>query len=205
MSSSSSIPDLSSVKHRIVAGARRHFMAHGFRSVTMDDLAAELGMSKKTMYRHFPGKQVLLEEVVVTKLSEADAELSQIGAEGGAPFPDRLHGMLDCVRRHAAELSPAFLRDMGKDAPELFAFVQVRRREVILKHWRGLIEEGQRQRMIRRDVSIEVMLGMLGGAADAIVNPQKLEELGISPREAFGSIVTLFIEGVATEKGRMQL
>ena len=39
---------------RIVAGARRYFFAHGFRGVTMDDLAAELAMSKKTLYAHFP-------------------------------------------------------------------------------------------------------------------------------------------------------
>ena len=41
---------------RIVAAARRYFLAHGFRGVTMDDLAAELGMSKKTLYAHFSSK-----------------------------------------------------------------------------------------------------------------------------------------------------
>ncbi|HKA32612.1 MAG TPA: helix-turn-helix domain-containing protein, partial [Candidatus Binatia bacterium] len=45
---------------RIVAAARRHFLAHGFRHVTMDDLAAELGASKKTLYASFPSKEALI-------------------------------------------------------------------------------------------------------------------------------------------------
>src|SRR5687767_13934717 len=41
---------------RLVTVARSHFFAHGIRSVTMDDLADELGMSKKTLYAWFPSK-----------------------------------------------------------------------------------------------------------------------------------------------------
>jgi len=51
-------------RQRIVDAARGHFFSHGFRSVTMDDLALELGVSKKTLYAHFPGKFDLLEAVL---------------------------------------------------------------------------------------------------------------------------------------------
>ncbi len=50
-----------SKRQRIVDATRVHFFSHGFRRVTMDDLAAELGISKKTLYAHFPGKFDLLE------------------------------------------------------------------------------------------------------------------------------------------------
>ena len=53
-------------RQRIVEAARAHFLSHGFRSVTMDDLATELGISKKTLYTHFPGKFDLLEAVLAT-------------------------------------------------------------------------------------------------------------------------------------------
>ena len=46
------------IRQRIVEAARAHFFSHGFRRVTMDDLAEELGISKKTLYAHFPGKLV---------------------------------------------------------------------------------------------------------------------------------------------------
>src|SRR5260370_2392683 len=56
-------------RQRIVDAARAHFFNHGFRSVTMDDLAGELGISKKTLYAHFPGKFDLLEAVLAHKLT----------------------------------------------------------------------------------------------------------------------------------------
>src|SRR6266536_2863827 len=46
-------------RQRIVDAARVHFFSNGFRSVTMDDLAEELGISKKTLYAHFPGKLII--------------------------------------------------------------------------------------------------------------------------------------------------
>ena len=52
---------------RIVTAARQHFFTHGFRGVTMDDLAEELGMSKKTLYAEFAGKTALLRAVLLDK------------------------------------------------------------------------------------------------------------------------------------------
>ena len=60
---------------RIVGGARRHFIAHGFRGVTMDDLADELGMSTKMPCAHFPGKKVLPGTVIAGKLARVEADL----------------------------------------------------------------------------------------------------------------------------------
>jgi len=51
-------------RQRIVEAARTHFFSHGFRRVTMDDLAAELAISKKTLYAYFPSKTALLEDVL---------------------------------------------------------------------------------------------------------------------------------------------
>lgn len=194
-----------SVRARVVAGARAHFLRNGFRSVTMDDLAAELGMSKKTLYQQFSTKADLLKAVLQEKFSEADRDLKHFADDESLAFSERLHGMLDCLRRHTAELSPSFVRDMGKDAPDLFRWVQGRRRELIQQHWRGLFECGRKEGMIRSDLSMDVIIGALAGAADAVVNPQKLEELGMTPREAVGEIITLFIEGVATARGRRHL
>ena len=49
---------------RILRLAREHFFAQGYCSCTMDDLAAELGMSKKTLYVHFAGKEALMRAVI---------------------------------------------------------------------------------------------------------------------------------------------
>jgi len=115
-------------RERIVSEARRHFMAHGFRGVTMDDLASELGMSKKTLYAHFASKGALLAAVIEDKLRTAEADLDRIAAGYPGDFLKALHELLECLRQHSEELQPPFLRDMAREAPELFQLVQTRRR-----------------------------------------------------------------------------
>jgi TetR/AcrR family transcriptional regulator, cholesterol catabolism regulator len=189
-------------RRRIVIEARRHFMAHGFRGVTMDDLAAELGMSKKTLYAHFSGKTALLQAVLDDKLKSADADFGEITQRISADFLGALHDLLACVRRHSEELQPAFMRDMAREAPELFQLVQARRRTLIQCHFGKLLGEGRKAGMIRKDIPADLMIEILVGATDALVNPQKLSQLNLPAKTGLTAIVTIFLEGVLTGKGR---
>src|SRR6185503_6321692 len=112
------LPAGSPAKKRIVSHARGHFFAHGFRGVTMDDLAAELGMSKKTLYAHFPSKTALLQAVLLHKFRDLEAEVAHITEEGAADFVTGLQRLLACVQRHTEEVSPSFLRDMQRETPD---------------------------------------------------------------------------------------
>src|SRR5439155_14252120 len=99
-------------RQRIIGVAREHFLAHGFRSVTMDDLAEGLGMSKKTVYAHFPSKTALLEAMLLDKFRNVEEDLEAITSECSADFAAGLHRLLACVQRHTEEIRPPFLRDI---------------------------------------------------------------------------------------------
>jgi AcrR family transcriptional regulator len=195
-------PFSDAVRRRIVAGARRYFFSHGFRGVTMDDLAAELGMSKKTLYAHFPSKMALLQEVMRDKISSVEADLEHVLAEAGDGFPARLQALLSCMRTHTEELGEPYVRDVRREAPELFAMIQQRRRELIQRFFGKLIEDGCKAGMIRRDIPTRMMIEMLLGAVDAVVIPAKMGELDTTPKIAFSQIITIFLEGVLTDEGR---
>src|ERR1044071_9456049 len=79
---------------RIVDAARAHFFSHGFRSVTMDDLAAEWGISKKTLYAYFPGKFDLLEAVLADKLRSVETTLKEVTRAHPDDFPATLRKLL---------------------------------------------------------------------------------------------------------------
>src|ERR1700750_3426766 len=83
----------------IVDAARVHFFSHGFRSVTMDDLAEELGISKKTLYAHFPGKFDLLEAVLADKLAGVEAKLKEVTRAHPHDFPATLRELLAGTHR----------------------------------------------------------------------------------------------------------
>ncbi len=189
-------------RQRIVAGARRHFFAYGFRAVTMDDLARELGMSKKTLYAHFPSKAALVEAVLLEKVCSVETDLKRITSSSSSDFLTACHDLLAGVHRHLGEIQPPFLRDLRREAPEMFTIVETRRRDMIHLYFGKLVREGQAAGIIREDVPTELIVEILLGATQQIMNPQSLTELGLTPRDGFSAIIKVIFQGVVTEKGR---
>jgi AcrR family transcriptional regulator len=187
---------------RIVSTARRHFFAHGFRSVTMDDLADELGMSKKTLYASFAAKTDLLRAVLLDKFDSIETDLERIASAASSDVLDSLHQLLACVQRHAEEIQPPFVRDIRREAPEMFQLVQSRRRDVIQRYFGNILEAGRRAGIFRKDIPTRLMIEILLGATEAIMNPPKMAELGLTPKSGFLTIITVVLEGVLTGKGR---
>jgi len=187
---------------RIVEAARAHFFSHGFRSVTMDDLAAELGISKKTLYAHFPGKTALLEAVLADKFAGVSATLDQITREHSHDFSVALHELLAATQRELDEIKPPFVRDMRQKAPHVFKMVERRRADLIQRHFGKLFVEGQRTGMVRKDIPANLMIEILLATVQAIVNPAKVEELGLTPKSGFSAVVKVVLEGVIARKGR---
>lgn len=195
--SSATIPEVL----RIVSAARRHFLSHGFRGVTMADLAGELGMSKKTLYAHFTSKEALLEAVLRDKFASADAALEPISKETTRSFPQALHELLNAMQRETAEVQPAFVRDLQREAPEMFGHVQAFRRELVQKHFGRVLQAGRKAGLIRKDIPLALLVEILIGTTDAIVNPAKMEALGLAVKTAYSTVVTLFLEGALTRTG----
>ncbi len=161
----------------------------------MDDLAAELGMSKKTLYLAFPSKTALIEAVLKDKFREVEADLGQLAKGQAADIEIVLHQLLDCVQRHTAEIQPAFVRDIGRETPELFQIVEQKRRELIRRYFGGLFEDGKKGGVIRSDIPTHLIIEILLGAVQSIMNPTKLVELGLTVEQGYSSIIRLVLEG----------
>jgi AcrR family transcriptional regulator len=192
-------------RQRIIGAAREQFLAHGFRSVTMDDLADGLGMSKKTIYALFPTKIALLEVMLLEKFRCVEEDLQAITSECSADFPTGLHRLLACVQRHTEEIRPPFLRDIQREAPDLFKVVQTRRREVIQRYFSKLLGEGRREGLIRKDTPVSLLIEILLGAVEAILNPPRMAELGLSPTSGITAILSVILEGALTPEGRTKV
>jgi len=189
-------------RQRIVDAARGHFFSHGFRSVTMDDLAEELGISKKTLYAYFPGKFDLLEAVLADKLTAVEATLKQITRAHPDDFAATLRELLAGTQRELDEIKPPFVRDMRQKAPDVFKLVERRRAALIQRYMGKFFVDGQRLGMVRKDVPAKLIIEILLAMVQSIMNPPKMEELGMMPKEGYAGILKIVLEGALTQKGR---
>src|SRR5260221_1635143 len=91
---------------RIVRQARAHLFAHGYSQCTMDELAAELGMSKKTLYVHFAGKEALMHAVVEDLSREIRASADGLFANPRLNFAEKLQGFAEGMVERTARMNP---------------------------------------------------------------------------------------------------
>ena len=189
-------------RQRIVDAARGHFFSHGFRSVTMDDLAEELGISKKTLYAYFPGKFDLLEAVLADKLRSVEGTLKEVTLAHPDDFPATLRALLAGTHRELDEIKPPFVRDMRQKAPDIFQLVERRRAALIQRYMGKFFVDGQRLGMVRKDVPAKLIIEILLATVQSIMNPAKMEELGMMPKEGYTGILKVVLDGALTAKGR---
>ena len=161
----------------------------------MDDLAVDLAISKKTLYARFPSKTALLEDVLAHKFASVDAALEQAAHEHAHDFCGSLHQLLATAQRELDEIKPPFVRDMRQKAPHVFKMVERRRAELIQRHFEKLFAEGQRAGRVRKDIPAKLIIEILLGAVQAIMNPPKIEELGLTPKSGFVAITKVVLEG----------
>jgi AcrR family transcriptional regulator len=168
----------------------------------MDDLAEELGISKKTLYAHFPGKFDLLEAVLADKFAGVEAMLKEATRARPHDFAPTLRELLAGTQRELDEIKPPFVRDMRQKAPDVFKLVERRRAALIQRYFGKFFSEGQRTGMVRKDVPPKLIIEILLAMVQSIMNPQKMEELGMLPKEGFAGILKIVLEGALTGKGR---
>lgn len=168
----------------------------------MDDLASEMAMSKKTLYACFPSKTALVEAVIQDKFQGIDGDLGRITSAASSGCLGALHGLLECVQGHMEEIRPPFLRDIRRETPDLFAVVEGRRRDIIQRHFGKVFLEGRRAGLIRQDIPPKLAIEILLGAVQAVMNPPKMEELGLTPKNGFTAIIRVVLEGLTTDKAR---
>ena len=101
------------IKDRIIEGATDLFKTYGIKSVTMDSLANQLGMSKRTIYEVFADKDELLIEVL-SRMNDQQKELIKKVLDQSENSIVAIFRMLEINRDNFQSMSPAFLADLKK-------------------------------------------------------------------------------------------
>src|SRR6476469_1327082 len=188
------------VARHVIAAARREFFLHGFRRVSMDDLASELRMSKKTLYGCFPSKSLLVEAVLKDKFHDVEKDLGLLAAEDSSDMEGAIHRFLHRVQRHTSEIHPSFVRDLGRESPDLFRIVEHRRRRLIRRHVAALLNKGGKAGLIRKDIPVHLLIEILLGAVEAIMIPSKVTELGLTLERGYSTIIRVILEGAIVRR-----
>jgi AcrR family transcriptional regulator len=190
------------LRNRILETAGRLFLSRGFVQVRSGDIAAELGISKATLYRVFTGKEEILREVVRGHLSAVLSRVERLLDDGSLGFVEKMAALFSVVGTEIARFGPVFVRDMQRYAPGIWTEIEEFRQDKIAKNFKIILEAGRREGYFREDIDLELLLAMFASLIQEFVNPAALTRTGRPPAEAFQSVIKVFFQGIATDKGR---
>ena len=188
---------------RIEEHARERFFQSGFSKVTMEELSQELGISKKTMYQRFRGKDELLDAVMNRQMAEVGGTVRNILASSD-DFITKLVNLWTTIGRLVCRISKQFQDDMRRYRPDLWSRIEEMRRTIFRDHFGEMLNDGIRNGLVRDDVNREVLVLMYISALQGVVHPAVVAEHSFSTEEAFKTIMQVYFDGILTEPARRQ-
>ncbi len=188
-------------RERIIDVATNRFLETGISKVTLDEIAAELRMSKKTVYKFFPSKDDLLKAMAKTMMWHMEHKVQAI-VESQDSFEHKMTRLLVLVGGLTRRLSKQFQIDMQRFAPELWKEIETFRRERIFSKVRQMFIQAKQEGSFREDLNLDLFFLVFLNAAQGIMNPQTLSQQSFSAEEAFRGIFKLLFEGALTIEAR---
>lgn len=191
-------------KTRIIEEAREQFMKYGYSRMRMDDLAQSLGMSKKTLYQHFEGKQELCEAVTDHIFTNHKCGITMIMEEKDLDFISRLRKISIFISANAMQMTNDILVDFKRNVPQIWKKVEEFRKKSIHHDFKQLIQKGIEEKVFRNDLNVDVVIAMYYGSINYIISPENLQNANYNSTEAFNTIFRIVMEGMMTEEARKE-
>jgi AcrR family transcriptional regulator len=144
---------------RIIEGGEELFLQAGIRSVTMDDIARHLGMSKKTIYQFFKDKNELVMALVKKKLREDEDQMNAIISQSENVI-EQMINMMKCSEEIFSKINPVAVHDMQKYYPNAWKEFQNFKAEVLIHKMEQLLTKGIDQGYIRPEIDVRIIAKM---------------------------------------------
>ncbi|MBT1705335.1 TetR/AcrR family transcriptional regulator [Chryseosolibacter indicus] len=190
-----------SIRDKILKGAEVLFTKYGVRSISMDDIARHLSVSKKTLYQHFSDKEDIVTLACKAHLDRETIEFDNIHFRSRNAI-EELAALSLKLKHNMEELNPSLLFDLKKYHPKAWAvWVNHKNRIIrqsVIRNIKQGIEEGYYRPEINADIISTMRLELVQLAFDEELFPREKFKLPEVQMEIFDH----FVHGIATEKGR---
>lgn len=188
-------------KERILLKSHELFNRYGIRSVSMDDIAAQLSMSKKTLYQYYTDKDELVNAVFDIALRENQSWCTA-SRERGANAIHEVFLSLDMVREMLDSMNPSLIFDLQKYHPTAFKKYLSFKNDFLYQIIFSNLEKGIREEVYREDIDIEIMSRYRLHGIMLAFDPEVFPDNRTALLRIETQVAEHFLYGIATPKGQ---
>jgi AcrR family transcriptional regulator len=185
---------------RIFQQAHLLFMQYGLKSVSMDDIANKMGISKKTIYQYYADKEALVAEVVkqITSENQFQCDNDIINSENA------IHEIILAMEQMSKlfeTMNPSILFDLHKYYPQAFKLFLAHKNDYVYGKIKQNINRGINEGVYRDDLNIEIVSRYRVESIVIAFNPEFQSSVKSSLVSIAQELSTFFLYGVVNEKG----
>jgi AcrR family transcriptional regulator len=188
------------VREKILVESGQLFGRYGIRSMTMDTLAEEMGISKRTIYERFKDKDTLLREVFEYFKKVRTDEAMQI-IDRSDNVIEALFRMVESTISQVERMNPNFFHDLKKYHTRVFREMEGSHDIRDFTITEKLLSLGIEQRVFRSDIHVDIVSRAMHELYQLFGHESSLVEAGFHRKDMFNHIVIPYLRGISTKKG----
>jgi AcrR family transcriptional regulator len=191
-------------KEKILSEAFTLFCRRGIKSVSMDDIAMHLGMSKKTIYKWFENKDDMVEGALKAYLYDIHSDCDQMSARSNNAV-EELFLVMDMIRQKMAGVHPAVFYDLQRFYPEAYQVWVFFKNEVIKQQILTNLKKGIAEGLYRQDFDLEIVARIRLLQVEHAFNPDFFPPDRFNLQDVQSAILDHFMLGIASIKGHKMI
>ena len=188
------------MKERIQQKADELFARYGIRSITMDEIASQLGMSKKTIYQYFSDKDELVDAVIanVMEYSKACCERDKVESENAI---DEVFRAMDMINDIFRNMNPGLMFDLERYHPRTYKRFLEHKNKYLYQTIISNLERGISEELYRPEIRIDVIAKFRLESMMIVFNQELFKDTKANLAELQQEILEHFLYGAASLKG----
>jgi AcrR family transcriptional regulator len=188
-------------KDRILEKAHDLFMQYGIRSITMDEIAAQLGISKKTIYQFFTDKDAMVEAVVneLINRNEEDCRGFILSAENAV---HEIFLAMDFTQEMLKAMNPQIMYDLEKHHPVAYKRLKQYKYQFLFSTIKENLERGAREEIYRTDLNIDLTTRHRIESAFMPFNQEAFPQNKYPMNQTCQELAILFLHSICNPKGK---
>ncbi|MDD3655688.1 MAG: TetR/AcrR family transcriptional regulator [Atribacterota bacterium] len=193
------------IKKRILTTARKYFFTQGYSKATMDELATELHMSKKTLYQFFNSKQFLLESVIYDFFQDFHNKINKIIRTKKNRRIGVLKQFMSLVQAQISQFNIWAFEDIRKNNPRAWLIINQLEEKLINSELRKLLQEGKKEGTVCQDIDLDLIVLMILNTIKSVVIPEVVSQLSYSTEEVIDMLARIVMHGISSPGNAIDL
>jgi len=187
-------------KNKILAKSEELFLRYGLKSVTMDDLAKQLGVSKKTLYQSVDNKADLIQQIIDAHIDSEKALMVQLQQDS----EDAVEEMIEIARyaiKEVKKLTPTLVYDLQKYYKDTWQLIQNLHSVHTYSIIKDNIERGIQQGVYRPDINPDIITKIYVLSTLAVIDESAFPLKKYNKEQLFIEFIKYHLQGITSEKG----